>query len=234
VTQNLCRAVRWRITRGLTLLLAGAISTVAVSWACATWSPTRPHMAFRTRAPALWMDASPTHPRRQTTYQCSATSPGRRQTLQVDEDMAHGIWILVTSDTGLPWPALRSYLEQNPRETFTKRTGLHNPASSWDPTKASWVGEPVRDLPRQPLWPCFVFDTLFYAAIAWSIWQIPIILLSRRRAAANHCPRCAYDLRGLAPSTPCPECGATHATTSQPRSGARPLPGAEAPGTPPP
>jgi hypothetical protein len=53
----------------------------------------------------------------------------------------------------------------------------------------------------------FTLNTLFYAAA----WCVPLIgiraarrTLSRRRGL---CTRCAYDLNGLAPGAPCPECG---------------------------
>ncbi|MBL8759802.1 MAG: hypothetical protein JNL50_00725 [Phycisphaerae bacterium] len=53
----------------------------------------------------------------------------------------------------------------------------------------------------------FTLNTLFYAAA----WFIPLfgIRAARRtlRRRRGLCTRCAYDLKGLAPASPCPECG---------------------------
>lgn len=53
----------------------------------------------------------------------------------------------------------------------------------------------------------FALDTLFYAAV----WFVPLFgIRSARRAIRRRrglCTRCAYDLKGLAPGSPCPECG---------------------------
>lgn len=54
-----------------------------------------------------------------------------------------------------------------------------------------------------PLWfPILVVTSLFTAA-----WRYEI--LARRRALIGCCVKCRYDRKGLAPSAPCPECGAT-------------------------
>jgi hypothetical protein len=58
-----------------------------------------------------------------------------------------------------------------------------------------------------PLWPGFALNTLFYAPIAWSLWQLPLAIRRRARRRAGKCTHCAYDLKGLTPDTPCPECG---------------------------
>lgn len=54
----------------------------------------------------------------------------------------------------------------------------------------------------------------------WVVLWVPVVMLvvlgaglrysagrSVRRAAVNLCQKCRYDLRGLAASAPCPECG---------------------------
>jgi hypothetical protein len=62
-------------------------------------------------------------------------------------------------------------------------------------------------LPLFPLWPGFALNTIFYAALAWILWQIPLALRRHRRRRAGRCTRCNYDLKGLPPGSPCPECG---------------------------
>ncbi|HMN41800.1 MAG TPA: hypothetical protein PKE29_13220 [Phycisphaerales bacterium] len=57
-----------------------------------------------------------------------------------------------------------------------------------------------------PLWIPFA-GAAAIAALAWRTHLRP-----RSPAELAACPACGYDLRGLAPSAPCPECGATAAS----------------------
>jgi hypothetical protein len=51
---------------------------------------------------------------------------------------------------------------------------------------------------RLPLWlPTFLFG--IPSAIAWEKW--------RQRTRPGRCPVCKYDLAGILPHSPCPECG---------------------------
>ena len=62
-------------------------------------------------------------------------------------------------------------------------------------------------LPLYPLWPGFALNTLFYAALAWGVWQVPLVIRRRRRRSKGKCVRCGYDLKGLGVGGVCPECG---------------------------
>ncbi len=70
----------------------------------------------------------------------------------------------------------------------------------------NWFGG--ESLPVIPLWPGFAVNTLFYAALAWGLWQVPLALRRRSRRRKGLCTHCAYDRTGIATDAPCPECGA--------------------------
>lgn len=65
----------------------------------------------------------------------------------------------------------------------------------------------VKTLPLLPIWPGFAINTIFYAAIAWTLWRIPLHLRRHRRRTRGLCVKCAYSRAGLSPAAPCPECG---------------------------
>jgi hypothetical protein len=65
-------------------------------------------------------------------------------------------------------------------------------------------------IPLCPVWPGFAITTLFYAALAWGLWQVPLCIRRRYRMKRNRCTRCGYSLAGLAVAgtgAACPECG---------------------------
>lgn len=85
---------------------------------------------------------------------------------------------------------------------------------------AAWI-KPLcggTTLPIMPLWPGFALNTIFYAVIAWGLWQVAWALRRRRRRRLGLCIKCGYDLKGLAAgaaaATLCPECGTRAAPTA--------------------
>ncbi len=71
-------------------------------------------------------------------------------------------------------------------------------------------------LPFYPLWPGFLTNTIFYAAIVWMLWSSPFVVRHVIRRKRGRCTRCGYDLRGTSGGASggggggvCPECGAT-------------------------
>lgn len=65
----------------------------------------------------------------------------------------------------------------------------------------------LRALPLRPIWLGLIVNTAFYAALSAALWAGLIAFRSWRRAVRGRCTRCNYNLTGLGPGTPCPECG---------------------------
>jgi len=61
-------------------------------------------------------------------------------------------------------------------------------------------------LPLRPIWPGFLIDTLFYAAIWFGVFFGFTSAKRFIRAKRGRCPHCGYDLRGQL-AAGCPECG---------------------------
>jgi hypothetical protein len=63
-----------------------------------------------------------------------------------------------------------------------------------------------RVLPLKPIWPGFVINTMFYAAVLWLLFAAPGFVRRRLRARRGQCPACGYQ---IAPGTGhvCSECG---------------------------
>lgn len=71
-----------------------------------------------------------------------------------------------------------------------------------------WENQPrgVRAIPYRPIWPGLIFNTIFYALLAFIIHRLYRIIREHRRFTKGRCPKCKYDLN--ADFTPgCPECG---------------------------
>ena len=60
--------------------------------------------------------------------------------------------------------------------------------------------------PLLPIWPGFIMNTLFYAAMLWLLITGPFVLRRLIRRKRGHCIKCGYDLRGDFDAG-CPECG---------------------------
>jgi hypothetical protein len=61
-------------------------------------------------------------------------------------------------------------------------------------------------LPCVPLWSGFAINTIFYAAVLWMLFAVPVKLRKWRRIKRGQCASCGYSLRENT-SEKCPECG---------------------------
>ncbi len=74
--------------------------------------------------------------------------------------------------------------------------------------RPTWLGgSSFRLLPLRPIWPGFALNTLFYAAVVWSLIFGRFALRRHIRRKRGLCVACGYDLRH-ADHDACPECGA--------------------------
>jgi hypothetical protein len=66
-------------------------------------------------------------------------------------------------------------------------------------------------LPLRPIWKGLLVDSAIFAG-AWYIALHAGSVRRYLRLRGNRCPLCNYNLSGLPPSSPCPECGHTAPT----------------------
>lgn len=108
---------------------------------------------------------------------------------------------------GFPFPALWSKFYDNGMGAVYVCSGIHGPKTFrglFSP-KQLFPCEVV--LPYRPIWRGALGDVVVFAAF-WSVVLWSGSALRRLiRSKPGHCPRCNYDLSGLAAGTKCPECG---------------------------
>lgn len=129
---------------------------------------------------------------------------------------------------GWPWPALKCTAQP---EFTTYSTPWPGGGTRWPgagvaniiasafavdrgprPSESYVLNQPTGlkvPLPYHPIWPGLLADSAFFGCA----WAVPLFGVPATRRALRRrrglCPRCAYSLCGLAPGTPCPECGRT-------------------------
>jgi len=211
---------RW-IVRILISLVLGAITTVAVAWACAAFIDTsvvEQRVGLTDLRGPQWLF-------------------GIRSRRGAALAFMRPRWIELHEEAGalLPGAAPRwseASAPPNPRDRFTRYSDSnfirHEGAGGWpllslvwttDSNDVAWNGGPgdnpvdwgielPRDLNRQPIyvqrralplrpiWPGFLIDTLFYAAIWFAIFFGFTGAKRFSRIRRGRCPRCGYDLRG--------------------------------------
>jgi hypothetical protein len=68
----------------------------------------------------------------------------------------------------------------------------------------------VRVVPWRPIWTGLLLNTAIFSAAWWALLLVPRTIIARRRSRRGVCPKCGYDLAGLATAV-CPECGTASA-----------------------
>jgi hypothetical protein len=109
-------------------------------------------------------------------------------------------WSIGYFAAGWPLPALQynSRLVREGRSATSECTFcLHIPRA------ITWI-RGTRTLPLWPTWPGFAINTIFYAAILWTLFAAPRRIRRRQRTKRGLCPACAYP---ISESATCTECG---------------------------
>ena len=189
----------------LVCLVLGGVTTVAVAWGCAMWSPTtrEARVADSPYRDLVGFGYTLRRAMVQRQYReiAGVTVDGRL--------IMEGNYTLRTTfvpDTiRAGWP-MRSCLGNADRLNETRRwtTRVIYP-SLIVPERWRLLSARPR-LPRQPIWPGFAINTAFYAAILWLLMFGPFTARRLIRRKRGHCIKCGYDLRG-AEHEVCPECG---------------------------
>jgi len=189
-----CLVRRWTL-RILLCLILGAITTVAVAWGCMlAWRPD--HVAFfevaiDSNPAAQLLVAKWDYPEPlvvEELFSIGYTTPGWTEHYV---EYAVGVSSFLVLQAGWPMRCLRG-------DYWGEADHPSGYVHAWmiPTTLRSVVGDSWRYFPLRPIWPGFVIDTLFYAAIWGGVFfgftSAKRIIRTRR----GRCPRCGYDLRG--------------------------------------
>jgi hypothetical protein len=203
-------------------LMAGALATVVVAWACAL---SRPSLNFNLIAASEWPARVPhdwpapyslaLEYRGAGTRRVELGAPlsrvaaprlGSERSISVTHNVAEGVNLEV-SQAGWPWLSLQSTRKSvTTLQAGQQRIGADDWLSLPIPQRFM-TGPGDATLPLHPLLPGFLLNTAFYATLLFTLFTTPRLIRRHLRRRKHHCPTCNYNLRGLAPTSPCPECG---------------------------
>ena len=212
----------------LLLVLAGAVASVGVAWACSLFSEIGvfdPHFMARLRS-ERWEDEdrSPALEDEGLWIESAWRGPG----LVVVEERYDDPPIEVRSyRAGWPFAALGARAV-TPRvdpssDPTAHRWGIRLPAqmvllTDYLPGKNAWGNrrKVSRVVPFFPLWPGFIASTFTYAVAIGVVWLSAWSVRRAVRRWRGRCPACGYDLqRDLAAG--CSECGWRRASVASTR-----------------
>lgn len=205
---------RWTLRITICMIL-GAISTVAVSWACALWSEAGTEVTrfegnkgalygfgYREKVHILDFRGRDLNDPREVVG-----------SFQSRKRLAEDAWAypeFVYSG----WPFEAMYFEVDTSSLFEVVSDGVEYGGSATLFLKDFGGKDWRELPTVPVWPGFLFNTVVYTAI-WFALSLGIDSIRRtRRRRKGLCPHCAYNLRNNLNSG-CPECGWNRVYTTQ-------------------
>jgi len=217
--------VRRRIMRVLVCLVLGGAMTIAVAWGCAlfaAWS----HLGLKNAdgGPYYEQYRPDGWPQLDTLWAADSvgvtwryaygSETGEHSTIVGQAaGLREGLYSIRETQYGLPWRSMswiESSVDGDPLLLSDPGSPAHHrpdlgllargaDVPSWLPTRfqGKW-------LPRRPMWPGFMFSTLFYGALVWVIWFIAGSLRQQVRRQRGLCEWCKYPVSDFAI---CPECG---------------------------
>ncbi len=184
-------------------LLGGAVANVAVAWGCGLWFPRSDMTRVTSETNAIWPLPVPE-------WWPSPTSGQRRSGFGVDYENLAGhlsgndnqepdhIYQIAIYKGGWPYHSLRAEW----RSAYTSMIFVDEWRGALNPPWLRPRGQ--RPLPLKPIWPGFLINTLFYAALLWALIAGPFALRRFLRVRRGLCPKCAYP---MGESSVCSECG---------------------------
>jgi hypothetical protein len=223
----------WRRTLILSIFM-GVVLTFAVAWLLATRAldTPRPGRVANNGSPAQWIDIARYDRFGSTDVRClaaSATFGDAASTPLRPEELAP-LWmrpmlvpwgwntkpksgafsVRTVKISGWPLPCLYSLYEAVPNPAMWPHKAISGlvMSDSWTGFGVKWAGEMPVAFPYRPRWAPVLVNVLFYGAIWAGLMTLAHKGVRGRRRRRGQCESCRYDLRGLAPGAPCPECGA--------------------------
>jgi len=212
--------------RILICLILGAITTVAVAWACAAYARWSINDLSAYYTPVrmwndtqwVWIQEIRVFGLRQRGIAAEYSTFGGEKVgdeivgsigvVKLNSIKALPDWsrlgirsdnpnILANEEQGSGWPSLSMCCT-------LYEIGINPPREIAQPSSGLHIFN--RQLPLRPIWPGFLIDTIIYAAILFGVFLGFTSAKRFIRAKRGRCPRCGYDLRGQL-AQGCPECG---------------------------
>jgi hypothetical protein len=218
-------------SRGPWCLLAGVITTIAVAWGCALWSPLEfttlqfLHSATGVQGQSFsWTwNERPGHGVNWVWIQ-----PGVFRLDPPDPPAAPPRWVQLPDEkislirylaSGWPLRCMNARLIERSTVNVrgTRVVGARQTVFAWD---YAYIIEPAKAidpftakiLPLNPHVPELIANSIFWGLVWYAVILVVARVRSLFRTRKGVCPKCRYDLRNLTGSQ-CPECGSAIATT---------------------